>query len=32
MPTSLLVSGGQGEDEKLLGAAAEIERAIAAAG
>jgi aspartyl-tRNA(Asn)/glutamyl-tRNA(Gln) amidotransferase subunit A len=32
MPTSLLVSGGQGEDEKLLGAAAEIERTIAAAG
>ena len=28
MPTSLLVSASHGEDERLLGAAIEIERVI----
>ena len=30
MPTSLLISGSQGEDERLLAAAVEIERVLAA--
>ena len=30
MPTSLLVSAGHGDDERLLAAAIEIERVVAA--